>query len=196
MTESGRFCVYLTHPEVRIDPAVPVPEWGLSDTGRLRAERAAALPWAAGIRHVVSSGERKAIETAELFAAARGLSVTIVEASHENDRSATGFLPPAEFEDVANAFFAEPEVSVRGWERAIDAQTRIVAAVRSVLAATPETDPVLFCGHGAVGTLLKCHLLGQPISRIHDQRSGGNWYAFDPQDLDRRNASGLGWTAV
>ncbi|WP_430513707.1 histidine phosphatase family protein [Pannonibacter phragmitetus] len=196
MTGNGRVCVYLTHPEVQIDPAVPVPEWGLSETGRQRAQRAPFLSWAAGIHHVVSSGERKAIETAEIFAAARGLAVTIVEATHENDRSATGFLPPAEFEDVANAFFAEPEVSVRGWERAIDAQARITGAVRSVLAAVPETDGVLFCGHGAVGTLLKCHLLGLPIDRAHDQRSGGNWYAFDPQDLDRREASGLDWIAL
>lgn len=27
---------------------------------------------------------------------------------HENDRSATGFLPPPEFEAVANQFFANP----------------------------------------------------------------------------------------
>lgn len=27
---------YLSHPQVQIDPAVPVPEWGLSDAGRAR----------------------------------------------------------------------------------------------------------------------------------------------------------------
>jgi hypothetical protein len=48
---------------------------------------------------------------------------------HENDRSATGFLPPDEFETVANRLFAEPLVSIRGWERAIDAQLRIVREV-------------------------------------------------------------------
>lgn len=36
----------------------------------------------------------------------------------ENDRSSTGFLPPEEFEVVADAFFAQPGVSVRGWETA------------------------------------------------------------------------------
>ncbi len=25
------FALYITHPQVRIDPSVPVPEWGLSD---------------------------------------------------------------------------------------------------------------------------------------------------------------------
>ncbi|MFN7168837.1 MAG: histidine phosphatase family protein [Pannonibacter sp.] len=190
------YCVYLTHPEVKIDPAVPVPDWGLSDLGRERASRAPHLDWAGGIRHVVSSAERKAIETAEIFARAFDLDVAIVEASHENDRSATGFLPPPEFQEVANAFFAAPQESIRGWERAIDAQTRIVNAVRSTLAHLPAGEPVLFCGHGGVGTLLKCHLLGVPIARLHDQSSGGNWYVFDPADLDRQAATSLGWTAL
>ena len=190
------YCVYLTHPEVMIDPTVPVPDWGLSDVGRARAQRAPLLGWAAGIRHVISSGERKAIETAEIFADAFGLEVGIVEATHENDRSATGFLPPAEFQEVANAFFAAPQESIRGWERAIDAQTRIVSAVRSTLARIPSGEPVLFCGHGGVGTLLKCHLLGAPIARLHDQSSGGNWYVFDPEHLDRSAATSLGWTAL
>ncbi|NBN65775.1 histidine phosphatase family protein [Pannonibacter tanglangensis] len=196
MTGSSRFCVYLTHPEVAVDPAVPVPAWGLSETGRTRAARAALLPWAGVIRHVVSSAERKAIETAEIFAAAHRLPVTIVEATHENDRSATGFLPPAEFEEVASAFFAAPGQSVRGWERAIDAQTRIVSAVRQVVASAPAGAPVLFCGHGGVGTLLKCHLLGVGITRRHDQSCGGNWYMFDPLDLERRQADTLDWTAL
>ena len=31
------FGVYVTHPQVLIDPAVPVPDWGLSPLGRGRA---------------------------------------------------------------------------------------------------------------------------------------------------------------
>ena len=29
---------YLSHPQVRIDPAVPVPRWSLSERGRARAQ--------------------------------------------------------------------------------------------------------------------------------------------------------------
>ena len=98
---------------------------------------------------------------------------------HENDRSATGFLPPREFEATADRFFAEPYRSVRGWERAIDAQARIAKAVDAALAEKPAHD-TLFVGHGAVGTLLYCRLAGVPISRCHDQpRGGGNWFRFD-----------------
>ncbi len=85
---------------------------------------------------IVSSGERKAIETAEILATASGATVEIIEAMHENDRSATGFLAPPEFEKAADWFFAHPHESFKGWERAIDAQARIVSHVEAV-AFTP-----------------------------------------------------------
>ena len=70
---SMTWCVYLTHPEVIIDKDVPMPEWGLSDLGRERAAKAAALPFAKDIKRVVSSGEVKAIETAQAFSNPFGL---------------------------------------------------------------------------------------------------------------------------
>jgi broad specificity phosphatase PhoE len=163
---------YLTHPQVQIDPAVPVPQWSLSPVGRARTETIANAGWLARTTQIVSSGERKAIETAEIIADRLGLIIEIREAMHENDRSATGFLKPAEFEDVANQFFADPHLSVRGWERAIDAQARIVREAEAVLTRNRPGD-VLFVGHGAVGTLLFCHTAGHPIDRVHDQPAGG-----------------------
>jgi broad specificity phosphatase PhoE len=35
---------------------------------------------------------------------------------------------------------------------------------------------ILFVGHGAVGTLLLCHVAGIEISRTHDQPNGGGCY--------------------
>ena len=61
----------------------------------------------------------------------------------------------------------------------MDAQARIVGAVRAILAEHPAA-PTLFVGHGGVGTLLLCHLLGRPIARMRDQPpGGGNLFAFD-----------------
>ncbi|MGL9621273.1 histidine phosphatase family protein [Bradyrhizobium sp. U531] len=172
---------YLTHPQVQIDPAVPVPQWGLSSIGRARTEVLANAAWLANTTQIVASGERKAIETAEIIAAGLGVMIEIRDAMHENDRSATGFLKPAEFEAVADQFFAEPELSVRGWERAVDAQSRIVREAEAVLARNRPGD-VLFVGHGAVGTLLFCWYAGHPIARVHDQPAGGgNCFAFARQ---------------
>lgn len=170
---------YLTHPQVLIDPAVPVPDWGLSDVGQARAALAAAASWTSGVTTIVSSAERKAVETAATIGAARSIDPAARADMHENDRSATGYLEPAEFEATADAFFAQPTSSIRGWERAADAQARIVGAVRGVVAGARAGD-ILFVGHGAVGTLLLCHLLEEPILRQRDQAAGGgNVFCWD-----------------
>lgn len=177
------FALYITHPQVKIDPGVPVPQWGLSDIGAQRARAAAALPWAQKLKRIVSSAEVKAMETAAILSGASGIGYESVEVMHENDRSATGFLPPAEFEKAADWFFANPTESFHGWEKAADAQRRIVDAVEAVLAGHDPADPIAFVGHGGVGTLLKCRLAGLPIARNRDQPGGGgNLFAFSLAD--------------
>ena len=177
------FGLYITHPQVKIDPAVPVPQWGLSEIGAERARKAAESAWAKRLTRIVSSDETKAIETAEILAATAGVKIEIVHGMHENDRSATGFLPPDKFEEAANWFFAHPQESFRGWEKAADAQARIVSAVEAILASHDPHAPIAFVGHGGVGTLLKCHLMAAPIGRDRDQPGGGgNLYAFGLAD--------------
>jgi broad specificity phosphatase PhoE len=176
--------LYVTHPQVAIDANVPVPLWGLSELGRQRAAAfagAGVVPLGAMI---FSSRERKALELAKMLAAVAGTPVLSDHLMGENDRSATGFLPPALFEATADRFFGEPERSIDGWERAVDAQRRIVDTVTTALSSVPPGMPAIFCGHGAVGTLLKCHVGGRAISRREDQdrtgaKGGGNCFVFD-----------------
>ena len=186
---------FITHPDVLIDPSIPVPDWPLSPHGRARMAGVLKQPWARSLRTLWCSTERKARDGADILAAALDLPITELEALGENDRSATGYLPPPEFEALANLFFAHPEDSVRGWERAVDAQARIVAAIEQVLA--PEHahgGDVAIISHGGVGALLLCHLQACPISREHDQpaTSGGNYYAFD---IATRRLH-CGWTPI
>ena len=166
---------YLTHPEVTIDPTAPVPSWSLNAIGKARVDALANRGALASTTQVISSGERKAIETAEIIAAKLKVPVEVRDVMHENDRSATGFLPPEEFEAMTNLFFAQPCISIRGWERAIDAQSRIVREVEQVLGRNGTGD-TLIVGHGAVGTLLFCHYADVETSRIHDQPAGGGYF--------------------
>ncbi|MBT1681408.1 histidine phosphatase family protein [Curtobacterium aurantiacum] len=166
---------FLTHAEVVVDPAVAIESWGLSPEGRARAAAAHRLAWTPDSRRIVSSTERKAVETADLLARSVGLPVDRDPLLGEIDRSATGYLPPSEFEAVVDAFFAEPEQSVRGWERAVDAQERIVAAVRRPCA----TGDVTIVSHFAVGALLLAHLRGVPVTRALDQPGMGSVFHFD-----------------
>ena len=173
---------YLSHPEVMIDAKVPVPEWGLSGLGRQRAQAFAGRNLLPAGAPIYTSTERKAVELAEIIAAANGGVITARHEFGENDRSSTGFMPPDEFEVMADRFFAEPHASARGWEKAIDAQKRVTDAVEKALAGA--SGPVIFCGHGGVGTLLKCHVARRAIARSEDQgrrgaRGGGNVFVFD-----------------
>jgi broad specificity phosphatase PhoE len=172
---------FITHPDVVIDPAIPVPEWPLSERGRVRMKAMLALDWMPGLRAIYCSTERKAIEGAAILAGGLGLVYSAIPELGENDRSATGYLPQSEFASVAAEFFGKPQESVRGWERAIDAQARIFAATTSILREIPPDDDVAIVSHGGVGTLLLCHLANMPISQNQDQpaTSGGNYFAFD-----------------
>ncbi|NNK65670.1 MAG: histidine phosphatase family protein [Rhodobacteraceae bacterium] len=166
---------YLSHPQVLIDPARDVRNWSLNDEGRRRVNALAQSAALNGTTMVISSAETKAVETATPLARALRCDMIIRDLMHENDRSSTGFLPPDEFERVADRFFAFPDDSVRGWETARAAQTRIVAEVTQCLRDVTGGD-VLFVGHGGVGTLLYCHIAGLPISRDHDHPPGGGCF--------------------
>ena len=120
---------FITHPNVVISRDVPVPRWPLSELGKQRMRAGLRQPWVREIGAIYCSTEQKAIDGAEILAQHLGLGFTQIAELGENDRSATGFLPPDEFERVADQFFAWPDKSVRGWERAIDAQARVVRAV-------------------------------------------------------------------
>ena len=189
-----RTVFFITHPDVAIDPAVPVPAWPLSERGRARMRTALERPWVRGVRAIHCSTERKAIDAATILAEGLGIGFSTHAALGENDRSSTGYLPKPEFEALADAFFANPTVSVRGWERAVDAQARIVAAVAVALRAGPADGDIAIVSHGAVGALLICALEGLPIGRAHDQPpgNGGYYFAFDFATRLPRH----GWTAI
>lgn len=173
--------LYISHPQVVIDPAVSVPDWRLSDEGRARLAAISNEPWVRRLQAIMTSPERKARETADILSATSLAPVQIVETSAEIDWSATGYVPHAEHERLANALFADPERSPSGWERGIDAQRRIVAAVDGFLASHRDKDHVVIAGHGGVGTLLSCALRGIPPARSQDQPHGGCVFAWDTE---------------
>ncbi|MEM6712800.1 MAG: histidine phosphatase family protein [Pseudomonadota bacterium] len=185
--------IFLTHGDVEIDPEVPVPQWGLNAKGHARHAAFAADPAVAGVTSIFASDEQKAKDAAEPVCDTLGLPMTIRPAVGENDRSATGFLPPDEFWPTVKAFFAEPETSVQGWERACDAQAHIVGAVDDASKEAPDGD-VLVVAHGGVGTLLRCQIAGMPITQDQGQShpKGGCYFTFD-----RRTAGNLtDWIAI
>jgi broad specificity phosphatase PhoE len=173
---------FITHPDVVIDPDVPVPDWPLNERGRARMHAMTAQPWAKELRRIFASSERKSRDAAQLLADDLGHDgYSVIADLGENDRSATGFLAKAEFEATVDAFFACPQESIRGWEPAANAQARIVRAIEQAMSQAPELADIAIIGHGGTGTLLYCHLAGLPIDRRYEQpaTNGGNWFSFD-----------------
>jgi len=187
---------FITHPDVVIDANIPVSDWPLSEHGRARMRALARVGWIKVVHSVFASSERKARDGAEILAEGLGLpGYRVVDGLGENDRSATGYLPSEEFEATVDAFFAQPEISIRGWETASAAQARIIRAVEEVLQRAPSGDDLAIVGHGGTGTLLYCHLANLPISRRHDQpaTNGGNWFVFDRAS---RRLLHAGWRSI
>ena len=67
--------IIITHPEVSIDPADPITEWGLNAVGRKRANEFASSGILSKVTQIWTSGEREARETGEILAAPRTLPV-------------------------------------------------------------------------------------------------------------------------
>jgi len=176
----SRHIYFITHPDVVIDPRIPIPQWTLSEQGKRRIRHLLSRAWIARIEALYCSTEQKALDGAALLAEALGIPLHQVAALGENDRATTGYLPKVEFEATVDAFFAHPHESIRGWERAMDAQARIVEAVTHLASMAPGAGPIAVVSHGGVGTLLLCHLTGVPISRTAEQpgASGGNYFLF------------------
>jgi len=136
---------------------------------------------------VISSAERKATETAEIVASRLAVPSAVDAGLGEMDRSATGYLPREEFETVVVQFFAQPTLSVRGWERAVDAQARVVDAVKR--STQHDADlPTAFVAQGGVGGLLLASLTGRPISRTLDQPGLGSYFIFDAASWEAETA--------
>jgi broad specificity phosphatase PhoE len=170
---------YISHPEVVIDPATPVPQWHLSEVGRARAAVLSCREWMREVEAIYSSNERKARDLAEIIGATLSIEPRYLDGLCEIDRTSTGFLEANDHEATADAFFAHPYVSIRGWERAADAQARIATAIGSAIDETREARAVAVCGHGGVGALYLCKLKGVAISRGEQQRGMGNYYVFE-----------------
>lgn len=173
--------IFLTHPEVVIDPAVPVPEWPLSPAGRRRMAWFGEVMGGRPVTAVWSSDERKALDGAEILAARLNVPHRVHPHLGENERSSTGFVAPPEFWEIVDAFFSRPDESIRGWETARAAQARIVGAIDQVLASESATGDIVVVSHGGVGRLLCAHLQSVEIG-TEDRPShpgGGCWMEFD-----------------
>jgi broad specificity phosphatase PhoE len=137
--------------------------WGLTPEGiercRPLAERLAAYQ----PDRIIASVEPKASQTAAEIANHLDMTWTTAADLHEHDRTGEPYTSPEEFVQRVTNFFNRPNELVMGRETAVQAQTRFVAAVQS-LVAQHSGDTLLIVTHGTVITLFTHYF--NPIAPI------------------------------
>lgn len=178
--ESTRRLIFVTHPQVMIDPSVPLTKWRLSNEGVKRMKHFSMSSAVANVTAIYSSTETKSRECAAILGEKTFLTYAEVKGLGEIDRSATGYVPPETLDKVIDEFYSRPLDSVYGRERAVDAQTRIVSAITGILHGDQSPGDIVTISHGGVGCLLITHLLGARISRAFQQQSpdGGCYFSI------------------
>jgi probable phosphoglycerate mutase len=133
----------------------------LSDVGIQQAQR---LPDALArypVTRVVSSPQRRAMQTAEPVAKARGLTVDVDERLAEYDRELPGYMPveqlrterPADWERMAQGYLPG-DVDVDAF------CARVAAATADVVAAAGADQTVAVVSHGGVINVVLHQILG------------------------------------
>lgn len=170
--------IFLTHPEVHIDPQQEITQWSLSPIGRQRVESACQSGLFDKIDVIFSSHEIKARETAEIISHYLKKNFMIFPGLEENDRSSTGYLPREEFAATVKEWFAHPNENTRGWESPLEVQKRVVEAISQITAVAPDQN-ILISSHGGAGALYKAFVLQKPIAQEHEQIQIGSWFEVD-----------------
>jgi broad specificity phosphatase PhoE len=144
--------ILVRHALPAVDPAVPAVEWDLGDDGRRSCGALADLLALYEPRVVVTSRERKAVETGRLIADALGLRREEEDGLHDHDRRDTGWLEQGRFLAAMEALFAHPSRVVFGLESAVAAHARFTSALNRVERLNP-TGTLVVVTHGTVMSL-------------------------------------------
>ena len=179
--------LWVRHAEPeRIAPGTGVPaDPRLTARGREQAERLAAWLALEPIDVVLSSPQRRAIETAEPVARAHGLDIRIVEGLVEYDVQSDSYIPMEELRatrDPQLAAMYEGRWEDFGAESTETFRSRVEATLDEVVAAHPGRRVVAVCHGGVINVALAVvlgldrHLWFDPhytsLSRMVASRTG------------------------
>ena len=155
----SRRLVLVRHSNPGIEPDRPASEWRLDEVGRRRSGLLAHRLHGFSPRVVWSSREPKAVETAEIVAAAFGVPVEIADGLEEHHRHGVPYFPTRdEFEGAVEQFSRSPDRLVLGTETAQQALSRFTAVIDGVIDAG-QVDTVVVT-HGTVMTLYAASVAG------------------------------------
>jgi broad specificity phosphatase PhoE len=125
-------------------------QWPLSERGEEQVEQLAQQSFWDEVRVIASSPERKALETVQNIALMRHIPLRIHDDLRELQRTPEYI---DDYEARVLEVFQKPAVSIGGWERAADAQARILACFEELVREHGDA-PFAIVLHGMVLALL------------------------------------------
>lgn len=147
-----RQLILIRHSESQPLPGLPPAQWGLSPAGRRRCQSLASrlAPYEPTV--ILSSSERKAVETAQLVASLLKIPYDVVEGLGEHDRSGEPYHDRETFLQLVKTLLTQPEQEVFGQETGAEARARFEQAVRQIV-ETRQIGNVAAVTHGTVLSL-------------------------------------------
>ena len=124
--------ILVRHSQTEMNPAIPANRWHLSAEGRRRCRLLGERLLGYQPAHLISSMERKAVETAEILSEVFKKKIEIFADLHEHERDNVGFLSPREFSEAIAGLFREPDRLIFGTETTDRARLRFSKAISKI----------------------------------------------------------------
>jgi len=153
--------IIVRHAQPEIDPSQPAAEWRLSEAGREATRELALVIGRFSPGRIVTSPERKAMETGGEIAAVLDLQVATEDHLGEQGLRNLPYLSDDAFRQAVRTHFLRPDEIVLGGESARDAGTRLARGIDNAHQYSPETlGPSIFVSHGRVLSSFLSRLTG------------------------------------
>ncbi len=124
--------------------------WPLSERGESQVRELTAQPFWDEVKAIICSDEQKAVATVQSIAFEHGIPLYTRSCLRELART-PGII--GDYAARVQEVFAKPALSVGGWERAADAQARIVACIHGLIQEF-DAAPFAIVSHGMLLALL------------------------------------------
>lgn len=159
--------IMVRHGQPEIDPSQPAADWPLSEAGREATRELALVIGRFAPGRIVTSPERKAMETGDEIAAVLNLQVATDHDLREQGLINLPYLSDDAFRQAVRTHFLRPDEIVLGGESARDAGARLARAIDNVREHSSETlRPSIFVTHGRVLSSFLSRLTGMDAIAI------------------------------
>ncbi|MDX1664249.1 MAG: histidine phosphatase family protein [Candidatus Promineifilaceae bacterium] len=156
--------IFIRHSQSRPTPGQPASSWPLTSVGRERCQPLARWLSSHEPLTIVSSEERKAMETAQLAASQLGIPWSTASGLQEHDRTGEPYHSQEQFLALVERLFREPQATVFGRESGAQALARFEQALATVLRSRPPGNLAVVT-HGTVLSLfVGAHSDHDPLS--------------------------------